>query len=35
VFTAAKNPTGAAKLISYLASPGLAPVLARKGLSPL
>jgi molybdate transport system substrate-binding protein len=33
-FTAAKNPAGAAKLISYLASPGLAPILARKGLSP-
>jgi molybdate transport system substrate-binding protein len=34
VFTAAKNPAGAAKLFSYLASPELAPILARKGLSP-
>jgi molybdate transport system substrate-binding protein len=34
VFTAAKNPAGAAKLVSYLASPELAPILARKGLSP-
>jgi molybdate transport system substrate-binding protein len=33
VFAAAKNPAGAAKLVAYLASPGLAPVLARKGLS--
>jgi molybdate transport system substrate-binding protein len=34
VFTAAKNPAGAAKLVAYLASPELAPVLARKGLTP-
>ncbi len=34
VFTAARNPAGAAKLVSYLASPELAPILARKGLSP-
>jgi molybdate transport system substrate-binding protein len=34
VFTAAKNPAGAAKLVSYLASPELAPILVRKGLSP-
>jgi molybdate transport system substrate-binding protein len=34
VFTAAKNPAGAAKLVAYLASPELVPVLARKGLSP-
>jgi molybdate transport system substrate-binding protein len=34
VFTAARNPAGAAKLVSYLASPELAPILARKGLGP-
>jgi molybdate transport system substrate-binding protein len=34
VFGAAKHPAGAAKLIAYLASPELAPILARKGLSP-
>jgi molybdate transport system substrate-binding protein len=34
VFTAAKNPVGGAKLVSFLAQPELAPVLARKGLSP-
>jgi molybdate transport system substrate-binding protein len=34
VFAAAKHPAGAAKLIAYLASPELAPILARKGLSP-
>jgi molybdate transport system substrate-binding protein len=34
VFAAARNPTGAAKLVSYLASPALAPILANKGLSP-
>jgi len=34
VFVAAKHAVGAAKLIAYLASPELAPVLARKGLSP-
>jgi molybdate transport system substrate-binding protein len=33
VFVAAKHP-GAAKLVAYLASPELAPILARKGLSP-
>jgi molybdate transport system substrate-binding protein len=34
VFVAAKHPAEAAKLIAYLASPELAPILARKGLSP-
>jgi molybdate transport system substrate-binding protein len=34
IFTAAKNPAGGAKLVSFLAQPELAPVLARKGLSP-
>jgi molybdate transport system substrate-binding protein len=34
VFATAKHPAGAAKLVAYLASPELAPVLARKGLSP-
>jgi molybdate transport system substrate-binding protein len=34
VFIAAKNPVGAAKLVSYLALPALAPILGRKGLSP-
>jgi molybdate transport system substrate-binding protein len=34
IFTAAKNPAGGAKLVSFLAPPELAPVLARKGLSP-
>jgi molybdate transport system substrate-binding protein len=34
VFAAAKNPGGAAKLVSYHALPALAPILARKGLSP-
>jgi molybdate transport system substrate-binding protein len=33
VFAAAKHPAGAAKLIAYLASPELVPILARKGLS--
>jgi molybdate transport system substrate-binding protein len=35
IFRAAKNPDGAGKLIAYLASPGLAPVLTRKGLDPV
>jgi molybdate transport system substrate-binding protein len=34
IFTAAKNPAGGAKLVSFLAEPSLAPVLERKGLSP-
>ena len=34
IFTAAKNPAGGAKLVSFLAEPRLAPVLERKGLSP-
>jgi molybdate transport system substrate-binding protein len=34
IFTAARNPTGGAKLVSFLAEPRLAPVLERKGLSP-
>jgi molybdate transport system substrate-binding protein len=34
IFTAAKNPAGGAKLVSFLAQPELAPILARKGLSP-
>jgi molybdate transport system substrate-binding protein len=34
IFTAARNPAGAAKLIAYLALPELAPILIRKGLSP-
>ena len=34
IFTAAKNPAGGAKLVSFLAEPELAPVLERKGLSP-
>jgi molybdate transport system substrate-binding protein len=34
IFTAAKNPAGGAKLVSFLAQPELAPVLALKGLSP-
>ena len=34
VFVAAKHPAGAAELVAYLASPELAPILARKGLSP-
>jgi molybdate transport system substrate-binding protein len=33
VFTAAKNPAGGAKLVSFLAAPELAPILERKGLS--
>jgi molybdate transport system substrate-binding protein len=33
IFTAAKNPAGGAKLVSFLAEPGLAPILERKGLS--
>jgi molybdate transport system substrate-binding protein len=33
IFTAARNPAGAAKLVSFLAEPRLAPVLERKGLS--
>ena len=35
IFRAARNPDGARKLISYLAEPGLAPVLMRKGLEPV
>jgi molybdate transport system substrate-binding protein len=34
IFTAAKNPAGGAKLVSFLTEPALAPVLERKGLSP-
>jgi molybdate transport system substrate-binding protein len=34
IFTAAKNPAGGAKLVSFLAEPELAPVLGRKGLNP-
>ena len=34
VFRAAKNADGAGRLIAYLASPRLAPVLIRKGLEP-
>jgi molybdate transport system substrate-binding protein len=34
IFTAAKNPAGGAKLVSFLAEPELAPILERKGLSP-
>jgi molybdate transport system substrate-binding protein len=34
IFTAAKNPAGGAKLVSFLAEPELAQVLERKGLSP-
>jgi molybdate transport system substrate-binding protein len=34
IFTAAKNPAGGVKLVSFLAQPELAPILARKGLSP-
>ncbi len=34
IFTAAKNPAGGAKLVSFLAEPRLAPILERKGLSP-
>jgi molybdate transport system substrate-binding protein len=34
IFTAAKNPAGGAKLVSFLAQPELAPILARKGLNP-
>jgi molybdate transport system substrate-binding protein len=33
IFTAAKNPAGGAKLVSFLAEPELAPILERKGLS--
>ena len=33
VFTAARNPAGAAKLVAFLAAPRLAPILERKGLS--
>jgi molybdate transport system substrate-binding protein len=33
IFTAAKNPAGGAKLVSFLAQPELAPILARKGLN--
>jgi molybdate transport system substrate-binding protein len=33
IFTAAKNPAGGAKLVSFLAELGLAPILERKGLS--
>ena len=35
VFRAAKNADGAGKLVAYLASPRLAPVLIRKGLEPV
>ena len=35
VFRAAKNADGAGKLIAYLASPRLRPVLTRKGLEPV
>jgi hypothetical protein len=35
VFRAAKNADGAGRLIAYLASPRLAPVLIRKGLEPV
>ncbi len=35
IFRTAKNPTGAAKLIAFLAAPGLAGVLSRKGLDPV
>jgi molybdate transport system substrate-binding protein len=34
IFTAAKNPAGGAKLVSFLAEPRLAPILERKGLNP-
>ena len=34
IFTAARNPAGGAKLVSFLAEPRLAAILARKGLSP-
>jgi molybdate transport system substrate-binding protein len=34
IFTAAKNPAGGAKLVSFLGAPELAPILERKGLSP-
>jgi molybdate transport system substrate-binding protein len=34
IFTAARNPSGGAKLVSFLAEPRLAPILERKGLSP-
>jgi molybdate transport system substrate-binding protein len=34
IFTAAKNPAGGAKLVSFLAEPRLAPILERKGLRP-
>ncbi len=34
IFTAAANPAGGAELVSFLAAPELAPILARKGLSP-
>jgi molybdate transport system substrate-binding protein len=34
IFTAARNPAGAARLVAYLALPELAPILTRKGLSP-
>jgi len=33
IFTAARNPGGGAKLVSFLAEPRLAPILERKGLS--
>ncbi len=33
IFTAARNPAGGAKLVSFLAEPRLAPILERKGLS--
>jgi molybdate transport system substrate-binding protein len=35
IFSAARNPDGARKLIAYLAAPALAPVLIRKGLEPV
>jgi molybdate transport system substrate-binding protein len=34
IFRAAKNPSGAAKLIAALAAPDIAPLLIRKGLEP-
>jgi molybdate transport system substrate-binding protein len=34
IFTAARDPAGAAELVAYLALPELAPILTRKGLSP-
>jgi molybdate transport system substrate-binding protein len=34
IFTAARNPAGGAKLVSFLAEPKLAAILERKGLNP-